>query len=324
MNGFQMMQAEVGSAIDVSGVPNEVLLFPEGVVETTKYEPYTVDADSAARCIEYFNDLGRDHVIDYEHATLKDKRFEGNAPAAGWIKSLRWGDGKDGVGVYARVEWTARARQQIAAKEYRYLSPVYFCDPPQGLGRKLLALWQTALTNDPATIGAVPLVASRRQSDQEAAAAAKTPGSHRDVSKGGDRDERIHEFSMAIGCNNCGGDLDRLIASVHKANTWLIAPLLGLPETADVDQVRAALLKEFGEESASREHGLRPPLLRNSAVGMAVRIDAMEQGRELSSHEFYAEISSRMELQRRQRQADPDNGKAFYADHRGRQFVPGA
>lgn len=61
-----------------------------------------------------------DLPIDYEHQIDKEEaRLKGPVPAAGWIKELALED----TGLWARVEWTERAREMIANREYRYLSP---------------------------------------------------------------------------------------------------------------------------------------------------------------------------------------------------------
>lgn len=70
-----------------------------------------------------FQERAVDLPIDYEHqmarASAGDK---GPVPAAGWIKELR----HDASGLWGRVEWTATARELIARKEYRYLSPTFW------------------------------------------------------------------------------------------------------------------------------------------------------------------------------------------------------
>ncbi len=60
-----------------------------------------------------------DMVVDRDH----DLVFaEGkNVPAAGWVKDIEFRED----GLWAKVEWTATAIQQIKAKEYRYISPVF-------------------------------------------------------------------------------------------------------------------------------------------------------------------------------------------------------
>jgi phage I-like protein len=78
---------------------------PEGFISTT---------------LEY--QAGADIPIDYEHQTINADVNGQPAPAAGWIKALEARDD----GIWGRVEWTKKAASMIAAKEYRYISPVMF------------------------------------------------------------------------------------------------------------------------------------------------------------------------------------------------------
>lgn len=99
--------------------------------------------------------------VDYDHA-IEFAAGNGDAtPAAGWIKAID--DAPDGQGIlWCSVEWTERARKMIAAKEYRYVSPVI--DPtvrdnktgePQGW-----TLTSAALTNTPVLQGMPALILS--------------------------------------------------------------------------------------------------------------------------------------------------------------------
>ena len=126
-------------------VPSEILILPFGKIETTEGS-YIVDKESADSILSYFNKMGHDMVIDYEHQTLKDIQ----APAAGWIKKLIVKDD----GIYGEVEWTDKAKDYIENKEYRYLSPVLYVDDD---GR-VVYLQCVALTNLPATFSAKPIV----------------------------------------------------------------------------------------------------------------------------------------------------------------------
>lgn len=102
-------------------------------------------------------------VIDYEHQTLLAEKNGQPAPAAGWFKQLEW---REGDGLYAvDVEWLHRARSMIAAKEYRYLSPVFTYDKT-GAVQTLL---HVALTNHPAldSLGEVRLAALSRMPQPE-------------------------------------------------------------------------------------------------------------------------------------------------------------
>ncbi|MGN7715242.1 phage protease [Agrobacterium radiobacter] len=82
-----------------------------------------------------------DILVDYEHQSRNALENGKPAPAAGWIKEVQ----ARPDGLYGRVEWTANAAAAIKAKEYRYISPVYF-HTKEG---EVLALHTVALTNVP-------------------------------------------------------------------------------------------------------------------------------------------------------------------------------
>ena len=92
-------------------------------------------------------------VIDYEHQTMDDVQ----APAAGWIKNLIW-KGKEGL--WAAVEWTRKAGEYLAAREYRYISPVIVVSTTTG---RVTGLINVALTNMPRINNLAPLVAKRKE-----------------------------------------------------------------------------------------------------------------------------------------------------------------
>lgn len=63
----------------------------------------------------------RELPIDYEHEMDAPRPAGGGpVPAAGWIKELD----VRADGIWGRVSWTDRAASMIAAREYRFLSPV--------------------------------------------------------------------------------------------------------------------------------------------------------------------------------------------------------
>lgn len=112
---------------------------------------WRIDAASAQHVIERFKARGKPPVIDYEHQTLKKEQNGQPAPAAGWIRDLRWVEGQ---GLYAMAELTARARKYIGDDEYLYFSPVFEYDEITGT---VLAVHMGALTNDPGISGMEPL-----------------------------------------------------------------------------------------------------------------------------------------------------------------------
>jgi len=131
----------------------EIQLFPAGEFRTSDgsnrpedVDAWRMDGEIAAALIAQALATGRDIVIDYEHQSLASQENGQPAPAAGWIRELIWREGK---GLYAVVDWTARARAFIANGEYRYISPVFTYDKTG----KPLDVLQVALTNNPALTG---------------------------------------------------------------------------------------------------------------------------------------------------------------------------
>lgn len=135
------------------GLPTRVLLTPWGEVESSNGS-FIVDEESARLALQAFAQHGTDLPIDYEHQTLGGEYASpnGQAPAAGWVKQLV---AEPGVGLLVQIEWTEPARRQLAARQYRYLSPVAVI---RKADRKLMAIHSAALTNKPAIVGMQPIV----------------------------------------------------------------------------------------------------------------------------------------------------------------------
>lgn len=112
-----------------------------------KVPSWHIDAAVAAKVIERFTAKATARVIDYEHQTLLKEENGQPAPAAGWYRQLEW---REGQGLFAQVELTARAAQFIANGEYRYFSPVFLYHPTTG---DVLDVQMGALTNNPAIDG---------------------------------------------------------------------------------------------------------------------------------------------------------------------------
>lgn len=134
--------------LDLSTVPEEVKICPIGHVESTKGS-FTVDEDSLHSMKAAITSRGLQIVIDYEHQTLQDVQ----APAAGWIRNADSLQIKDGA-IVAKVEWTPRAKEYLANKEYKYLSPVVLLDDK----KHVIGLHSVALTNTPAIDGMFAIV----------------------------------------------------------------------------------------------------------------------------------------------------------------------
>lgn len=100
--------------------------------------PYLLNS---AAVLAAFQKGGIDLPIDYEHQTLSATDKAGPVPAAGWIKALEVREGS----LWGRVEWTPKAAQLIAQREYRFLSPVFRHDK----AGRIVALEGAGLTHYP-------------------------------------------------------------------------------------------------------------------------------------------------------------------------------
>jgi phage I-like protein len=165
-------QADVAVAVcayEVNAGDAWVQVTPAGSFKPRDGRPMSVpawriDDAIAARVIAAFRAQATPPVFDYEHQTLAAEENGQPAPAAGFIQDLEW---RPGLGLFAKVDWTARAKAYIENREYRYVSPVFRFDKRTG---ELLQLEMAALTNNPAIDGmsAITARAAARFNHQEA------------------------------------------------------------------------------------------------------------------------------------------------------------
>lgn len=128
---------------EASGAPKWIQLLPPRTFSGRDGRgPYRMDDPEAviAATREYFGNA--DIPLDYNHQTEHAAENGKPAPAAGWIKKL---EGSSFYGLWGRVEWTEAGARAVAAKEFRYVSPVFYHDKD---GRVLM-IRSAALTNLP-------------------------------------------------------------------------------------------------------------------------------------------------------------------------------
>lgn len=82
-----------------------------------------------------------DLFIDRDHQTLYMPKGT-EVVAAGWIKKMEARNGE----IWGFVEWVDKASAQLAAKEYRYISPVFKTNPATG---EITQIIHASLTNNP-------------------------------------------------------------------------------------------------------------------------------------------------------------------------------
>ena len=153
------LDAHAGLVDPAQPLPDgQVLLqvFPAGEFLPSDGRPmdspaWRISASTAQKVIARFRARRQPVVIDYEHQTLNKEANGQPAPAAAWIRDLRW---IEGHGLFAVTELTQRARQLVDAREYLYFSPVFAYDRATG---EVEELFLGALTNNPAIHGMQPL-----------------------------------------------------------------------------------------------------------------------------------------------------------------------
>lgn len=160
-HNFAALTFELVTGAD--GVTTEAHLLPPGPFRSTDTRPaecaaWQLDATIAARVIERAAARRTDTVIVYEHQDLHSKTNGQKVLAAGWVpNTLEWREGK---GLYAvNVGWTADAKREIAAKQYRYISSLFYYDAITG---EVLEIISIALTNTPGLDGLDALAAMAR------------------------------------------------------------------------------------------------------------------------------------------------------------------
>lgn len=196
---------------------------------------WRINTDIAQRVMLAFQAAGQPLVIDYEHQTLHTADNGQPAPAAGWMHKLVWIAGR---GLFAEAELTERARQLVAAGEYRYFSPVIEYHPGTG---ELVRILMGALTNNPAIQGmqAVSLLAAAR-------ARFLTPTTPTipttDDLKESQAVDLLKKLIDALGLPAGSDDAAVLAAcSAHQAQAQAALAALELDASADAQAVTAAL-----------------------------------------------------------------------------------
>lgn len=151
-------------AIELDGdtAPTEFRILAAGTNATRKGELVFDDA-SAASVVADYEAGGVDLPLDYDHAMADPSARPTERIAAGWFKP----EVRNGELWASDVKWTPRGRAAVEAKEYRYTSlwgDVELTDAKKKRMR-LVRLRNVALTNTPATIATLPLVASEDRED---------------------------------------------------------------------------------------------------------------------------------------------------------------
>ena len=284
MNATEM-RALGSAALSGEEVPERVVLAPWGRVESQK-GVFFVDEESAEMVVRAFHEHGTDLPIDYEHQTLGGEFAspDGRAPAAGWIKSLT---AEPGVGIVGHIEWTQQAREMLANREYRYLSPVALIRKSD---RKLVGIHSAALTNKPAIV-AMEAIVNRSE-----------------VPSGGtdDEAESLYQLRAELHLAEDAGRCEVLVAAQQKLRELSEAARLHRSEERIVEAMRAGKLtagqKAWAEALIAKDEALfeawfatAPVVVRPGATAAPQR-DDMERGRRGAAARARAEYRSNRSL----------------------------
>lgn len=143
-------------ALDGDAPPSEFRLFSFGVNETTK-GPVVFDEKAAANVMTAYRKHGVDLMIDLGHQSLAagpNARADAG-DARGWFKLELRADGLYAVD----VRWTPDGERRLRERTQRYVSPAVVVDKED---QRAVEVLNVALVAMPATIGAVPLVAAKK------------------------------------------------------------------------------------------------------------------------------------------------------------------
>lgn len=154
-----MIRRAIGAsfALAPNDPPTEWLLLPLGELKARwvggEEATFTIDDAAINAVMAAYLSGGHDLSLDYNHAQFDDRpRSDRDMRSAGSFELDRR---PDGVWM-SNIRWTADAAAYLKAREYRYLSPTFSADS----SGRIVALHNVALTPNPATLGALPLVAS--------------------------------------------------------------------------------------------------------------------------------------------------------------------
>lgn len=235
------------------GAPSAIKLIPAGSFRSVRdarpvdVPAWVMDDVSAAAVLSAQAHLTGKFLIDYDHQTLRAEKNGRPAPAAGWAGRLEW---RSGDGLYAvEMDWNAAALSAIAAKEYRYISPVFLYDKKTGA---VTSVKMAALTNYPALDDLTDLAAA-------AALIYSSPQDHT-MDELLERLRYLLNLPLTATARDIAAELDKLktmIAGADGATVGLSALL------AAKDQELAALSAQVGAE---------PDLSRYAPIGVVLEL----------------------------------------------------
>lgn len=264
------MLATCDRALPADGTPPEwVHLLPEGKITGRDGRRWDV-ADPGALVLAFAAN-GADLPIDFEHQNDNpEAKARGPIPAAGWIKDVRLKPG----GVWGRVEWTAAAREMIAAKQYRYLSPTFYFEPKTGIVTRLKG---AGLVHNP-NLHLVALASQETHMDKPPMPPAKGEAGMTaflqrlaamlDLPEGADEDAIMAKLAAAM-----GQDKATAAAQPDPARFVPVETVAAMLRDRNGERVALAEGQAVEKVNVAINQGYLPPALKDWALALA-RSDA--------------------------------------------------
>jgi phage I-like protein len=138
-------------------IPNRVKLFKSGPNNTTKgtfiYNPTLIKEIKKNQ-----DSSGKDKLpVDIAHLSLGPSANPDSHISVGWFELELKPDG-----IYAKnIKWTERGKQYLSNREFRFISPAFQTNSKN----EIIHIENFALTNNPATLKPIPIVASNNNKE---------------------------------------------------------------------------------------------------------------------------------------------------------------
>jgi phage I-like protein len=205
--------------------PKEFRVLADGTTLTTK-GPMVMNQAAALSVVAKALADGRDELpIDYGHGMLAFSGGHDNSRAAGWFRL----EARGGELWASSISWTPTAKRAFADREYRFFSPALLLDSETRVVTEILNI---ALTNIPATLNQVPLVADAR----------------------GPMDPNVQKLLLAMGATS----VDQALAKFEAVNAE-ITTLLTASQTLQTEAAQAQ--QELATVRAEQEKGKKTQLI---------------------------------------------------------------
>ena len=163
-------------------LPTEIRLFKAGENQTAKGTFVFDDQAAADVMAAYLAEAapGSKRVMfDLEHLSLDDEAKNYDPDARGWGELVV----RDGECFATELSWTPDGQTRLVNKTQRFVSPVFLFDPET---KRIKSIFNIALTSNPATFQAQPLVAaSKGKTPMADSTSTSTPASTSSDSSGG-------------------------------------------------------------------------------------------------------------------------------------------